>query len=68
VAREAPTWSTLLGMGTTSAVILAVGIGLGWWLDHVLHTSPILVLVGIALGIVAGACYTIVKIRPFLKD
>jgi F0F1-type ATP synthase assembly protein I len=68
VTREVPGWSTLLGIGTASAATLAVGIALGWWLDGLLHTSPIFVLVGIALGIVGGVCYTVVQIRPFLKQ
>ncbi len=67
MTREAPGWSTLLGIGTVSAVALAAGIALGWWLDGLLHTSPILVLVGIAVGIVGGICYSVVQIRPFLK-
>jgi F0F1-type ATP synthase assembly protein I len=51
-----------------SAATLAAGIALGWWLDRELHTSPILVLIGIALGIVGGVCYTVVQFRQFLKD
>jgi len=51
-----------------SAVTLLAGTALGWWLDALLHTFPILVLVGIALGIAGGICYTIVQIRPFLKE
>jgi F0F1-type ATP synthase assembly protein I len=68
VAREPLGWSNLLGIGTVSAVLLAGGIALGWWLDSLLHTSPILVIVGIALGIAGGICYTVVQIRPFLKE
>jgi F0F1-type ATP synthase assembly protein I len=67
MTREAPGWSTLLGIGTVCAVALAAGIALGWWLDGLLHTSPILVLVGIAVGIVGGICYSVVQIRPFLE-
>jgi len=58
----------LLSIGTVSAGTLAAGIALGWWLDGLLHTFPILVLVGIALGIAGGICFTIVQIRPFLKE
>jgi len=68
VTGEAPGWSTLLGIGIVSAATLAVGISLGWWLDGLLHTFPVLILVGIALGIAGGVCYTIVQIRPFLKQ
>jgi F0F1-type ATP synthase assembly protein I len=67
VAREPLGWSNLLGIGTASAVMLAGGIALGWWLDSLFHSSPIFVLVGIALGLAGGLCYTVVQIRPFLK-
>ena len=68
MTREAPGLSTLLGIGIVSALTLVAGIALGWWLDGLLHTFPVLVLVGIALGIAGGICYTIVQIRPFLKE
>jgi Putative F0F1-ATPase subunit Ca2+/Mg2+ transporter len=68
VTREPPGWSTLVGIGTVSAATLAAGIALGWWLDGLLHTSPILVLLGIALGLVGGVCYTVVEFRQFLKN
>jgi len=68
VTREAPGWSTLLGIGTVSAATFVAGMALGWWLDGLLHTTPVFVLVGIALGIAGGVCYTVVQIRPFLKE
>ncbi|HJQ43839.1 MAG TPA: AtpZ/AtpI family protein [Jatrophihabitantaceae bacterium] len=68
VPRETPGWSTLLGIGSASAALMAAGVLLGWWLDGVLGTSPVLLLVGIALGIAGGICYTAVQIRPFLKE
>lgn len=68
VADESPGWSTLLGIGSVSAASLAAGILLGWWLDRIFNTSPILVLLGIALGIVGGVCYTVTQFRQFLKN
>jgi F0F1-type ATP synthase assembly protein I len=65
---ESPGWSTLLGIGTVSAVAVAAGIALGWWADALLNTFPILLFVGLALGIVGGVYYTVSQIRPFLKD
>jgi F0F1-type ATP synthase assembly protein I len=66
-ARDSLGWTNLLGMGAASAALLGAFIALGWWLDEVLATSPILVLVGIALGLAGGVGYTVVQIRPFLK-
>jgi F0F1-type ATP synthase assembly protein I len=68
MTRESLGWSNLLGMGAVSAASLGIGIALGWWLDKDLGTSPTMVLIGIALGLVGGVCYTIVQIRPFLKE
>jgi ATP synthase protein I len=68
VAREYPGWSTLLGIGSVTAGTMAAGVLLGWWLDGVFGTTPILLVIGIALGIVGGVCYTVVQFRPFLRD
>ncbi|MEO8889088.1 MAG: AtpZ/AtpI family protein [Jatrophihabitantaceae bacterium] len=62
------TWSNLLSIGTVSALILVAGLALGWWIDSLLHTSPIFVLVGIAVGIASGIGYTVVQFRSFLKE
>jgi hypothetical protein len=37
-------------------------------MDALFNTFPILFFIGIALGIVGGVYYTVVQIRPFLKD
>jgi F0F1-type ATP synthase assembly protein I len=68
VTRDAPGWSTLLSMGVVVALLFAGGLALGWFLDHVLHTSPILAIVGLALGLAAGVYYSIVQFRTYLKD
>lgn len=67
VTRESPGWSTLLGIASAFAATFAAGTVLGWWLDRVFGTSPILVLLGIALGITGGICYTVVQFRLFLR-
>lgn len=67
MTRDAPGVSTLLGIGCVAAGGFVAGLVLGWWLDGLLHTFPIFVLVGIALGIAGGIYYSVVQIRPFLK-
>jgi F0F1-type ATP synthase assembly protein I len=47
---------------------MAAGVALGWWLDGVFGTSPILVFLGIALGLVGGVCYTVGQFRQLLRD
>lgn len=68
VSREAPGWTTLLSIGSVSAVLLAAGVLLGWWLDETFHTSPILVVIGTALGVIGGVCYSVVQLMQFLKQ
>jgi F0F1-type ATP synthase assembly protein I len=61
-------WSSLLGIGAVVAGVLVAGLALGWWIDTLLDTSPIFVLVGIALGIAGGIWHTIVRLRKYLKN
>ena len=68
MTREPPGWSTLLGMGLVVALLFAGGLALGWFLDSVLHTSPILAIVGLAVGLAAGVFYSIVQFRTFMKE
>jgi F0F1-type ATP synthase assembly protein I len=62
------TWSSLLSLGIVSALTIAAGFGLGWWADALLNTSPIMVLVGIGLGIAGAVYFTIVRVRSFLRE
>jgi F0F1-type ATP synthase assembly protein I len=61
-------WSGLLGIGGVAAGVLAAGIALGWWVDGLLHTSPIFVLVGVALGVAGAISHTVVQLRRYLKN
>lgn len=62
------TWSGLLSLGLVAALMLVVGFALGWWADRLFNTFPIMVLVGIGLGIVASVSFTYVRIRGFLRE
>lgn len=68
MTRDTPGWSTLLGVGIVIALLFAGGLALGWLLDRLLQTSPILTVVGLALGLAGGIYYTIVQFRSFLKE
>jgi ATP synthase protein I len=61
-------WSGVLGIGAVLAGVLVAGVALGWWVDGLLHTSPIFVLVGIALGIAGGIWHTVIALRKYLKN
>ena len=55
-----------LSMGLSAAVCVAVGLGLGLWVDSALHTAPAFLLVGLALGLAAAALSIIKQIRTYL--
>jgi F0F1-type ATP synthase assembly protein I len=61
-------WSSLLSIGAVAAGVLVAGLALGWWVDGLLATSPIFVLVGIALGVAGGIWHTVVALRRYLKN
>ena len=65
---EGLTWSGLLSLGMVAAVMVVVGFALGWWADRLFDTSPIMVLVGIGLGVVASVSFTYVRIRSYLRE
>lgn len=56
----------LLGLGGYDAVCLLAGMGLGWFVDGRLHTTPVFVLVGLALGVVLAVVGTWAQIKKFL--
>jgi len=53
-------------MGTTIASCLAVGVVLGLWVDHELHSAPAGLLIGIVLGTVAAVVSVVKQVRRFL--
>jgi F0F1-type ATP synthase assembly protein I len=55
-----------LGMGLAAAVCVGVGLGIGILMDSALHTAPLFLLVGLALGLAAAALSVIKQIRAYL--
>jgi F0F1-type ATP synthase assembly protein I len=55
-----------LSMGLAAAVCVGIGLGLGILVDNALHTAPVFLLVGLALGLVAAALSVIKQIRTYL--
>jgi ATP synthase protein I len=41
-------------LGLEMGIAVAIGLGIGWWLDKVFHTKPWLTLVFLLFGVVAG--------------
>jgi F0F1-type ATP synthase assembly protein I len=61
-----PQWAAFTTMGISSGVLVAIGVVLGIWADSALHTSPILLFVGLILGCVVAVLSAIAQIRKFL--
>ncbi|MGH3497587.1 MAG: AtpZ/AtpI family protein [Nocardioidaceae bacterium] len=65
-ARQSLDMWNLIGIGGFIASCLLGGMGLGWLVDHWLHTMPACTLAGLALGLIAGVVGTWFRIRRFL--
>jgi F0F1-type ATP synthase assembly protein I len=60
--------STLLGLGAAFGASVGIGVFAGVLGDHELGTSPLLALVGTAVGILGGAAGAYQVIRPFTRS
>ena len=60
--------STLAGLGLANAISLGGGLALGHLMDGWLGTAPVMVLVGMALGLVVGAVGSVLEIKRYLQD
>jgi len=58
----------LLGIGLANAVCVGGGLVLGHLLDGWLGTAPVMVLVGIGLGLALGVVGSFMEIRRYLQD
>jgi F0F1-type ATP synthase assembly protein I len=55
-------------MGGALALLLVVGLAIGWVIDKYAHTLPIFTLVGLAVGIAAAGRYAYVEFHKFYRD
>jgi F0F1-type ATP synthase assembly protein I len=58
----------LIGIGSAIAGLIAGGMLLGWFIDTRADSSPLLTLVGLAVGIVTACFYATKKFKNLLKD
>jgi F0F1-type ATP synthase assembly protein I len=61
-----PSIIDFLTMGVSSALCLVLGGGIGYGIDALAGTSPILTFVGLAFGVVAAVLVTITLVRKYL--
>lgn len=65
-SKPLPSAMAFVGMGTTIAGCVALGVVIGILGDDRFHTGPILLLVGLVLGILAAVGSVISQIRRYL--
>jgi F0F1-type ATP synthase assembly protein I len=53
-------------MGLSAAVCVAIGVALGVWGDSTWHTSPLCLMIGLGLGLVAAVFLVVSQIREYL--
>ena len=59
-------WMAFATMGMTVASCVAAGVLLGIWADSAWGTSPLMLFVGLLIGIGAGGASVVSQIRRFL--
>ena len=57
----------LLGIGFFLAISIVGGMGLGYWLDNMWDTKPLVMLIGLFVGIIIGIFGTYQTIAPIMK-
>ncbi len=55
-----------IGLGVMDALLVGLGMAGGWAIDSHLGTSPLFVLVGLALGVVLCVLATYTEIKKYL--
>jgi F0F1-type ATP synthase assembly protein I len=55
-----------LTLGLSAAVTVLAGGAAGYFLDRWLGTSPLFVLIGVALGVTAAVLMTVARVRKYL--
>ena len=58
----------LAGMGFYIGGSIILGVVAGRWLDGLLNTKPVLVIVGLILGIVVAFYGVYIMVRPFIGN
>jgi F0F1-type ATP synthase assembly protein I len=65
--RSQPSAWDLLTLGASIACCVVAGLAVGWFADRAAGTTPVFIMVGLGLGIVAACLIAYGKIRSFLS-
>ena len=66
-SNSGPSVQDLAGIGMYFAAVVLLPLLAGVWLDSAWHTAPVFVLIGLFVGLVAGAAGIWLKVRDFSK-
>jgi F0F1-type ATP synthase assembly protein I len=58
----------LVGVGWYIAICIALGIGVGFWLDRIANTFPLLTLVGLGFGLLLAFFGVYRMLLPALRQ
>lgn len=61
-------FGTLTGIATLSAACVALGAGVGWWLDEVTSAPHVFVFLGLALGVAAAVLSTWSIVKRYFRE
>jgi F0F1-type ATP synthase assembly protein I len=64
--KPLPSALAFVGMGTTIAGCVALGVVLGILADDAFHTSPALLIVGLVLGVTSAVLTVVAQTRRYL--
>jgi F0F1-type ATP synthase assembly protein I len=66
-SNSSPSVADLAGMGMYLAAVILLPLLGGVWLDSKWHTAPTFVLIGLFVGLAAGAAGVWLKVRDLSK-
>jgi F0F1-type ATP synthase assembly protein I len=58
----------LFYVGSINVVCVLLGMAAGWGLDQAAGTTPLLIIVGLAFGILGGVAVTVRVVRDYLRQ
>jgi ABC-type Mn2+/Zn2+ transport system permease subunit len=64
--RGPPSIGDFFWVGTACAISVVAGLGLGYLLDQVTHTTPWLTFAGLAFGVFCAVVIVVRQLRRFL--
>jgi F0F1-type ATP synthase assembly protein I len=66
-SNSSPSVAGLAGIGMYLAAVILLPLLAGVWIDSAWHTAPVFVLIGLFVGLVAGAAGIWLKVRELSK-